>query len=259
MHTPPTGFGRAELSGPLWPRSLWRLAPGSARKSPGGVGQLGGQQTGVLEHHMGQLPEQVVEDDQSPERAATAGSTLSDHTTCSASSDGGSAAGPQPQPGQPPRLRPAQEVGADRVIGGADGDQHVALPGQAVAGRRRIGTLEVHAGQGPLADDDRDARTRRRGDGRATATEGKRTTWWPRPRSAGPGSGRPGPARRERPAPSSPRAGATLAFPLAREASRDGDISLARTIPWPARGPGGRRWRPGPGPGRHRWEAPPGG
>jgi hypothetical protein len=150
-------------------------------------------------------------------------------------------AGPrsQPDPGQPPGLGPAQQVGRRPVVGRAHGQQDVAGPGQQPHRRHHVRPSTLTAGSARLPT--------------MTGWTNSTATWRP---CAG-HSGRHAPHRGAgREAPGQRQGGA------ARSSGRPSPVRRAVAIHGRHHAPAppiasSRPWRPGRGPGRRRWAAPP--
>ena len=145
------------------------------------------EQPGMLEHDVGQLPQQVIEQDHvaGPGRHRSGRRRPARRRVRRAGRR--AAAQPRARTGQAPGLGPAQQVAGPRVVGRADDEQHVAGPGQQSQCSGQVRSLDVHRRAAPVCRRSPDARTRPPHGGRGRATAAPRTTWWRRRRTGGPG------------------------------------------------------------------------
>ncbi len=113
----------------------------------------------MLEDHVGELPEQVVQDHHGArpgQRPRVALPGLGPHDVIGMTGRR-APPGSHPDAGEPPRRRSLQEVDRGLVVGGADRQEHVAGPAQQPQGGADVEDLavQVHGGQRPFAHHDR--------------------------------------------------------------------------------------------------------
>src|SRR5690606_21225550 len=130
------------------------VGAGDAHPAGAVAAGVGGEQAGVLEADVGELPQQVVAEHE-PAGGGGERVVLVDPQHVVGGAGRGPGAVADPQRGGAPGGGAAHDRPYPRVAGGGDGDDHVAGPYREAGLADRVGAGERDRGQRAFADDDR--------------------------------------------------------------------------------------------------------
>ena len=109
----------------------------------------------LVEWHMRQFPEQVIEKDDVARAGRQAGVSPLEPDDVFGPPTEGSRPGPDPYSGQTPRLGPLEEIERACIVGRAHGQQDIAGSGQEAHGLPGSCAVDAYGGERTLPDDDR--------------------------------------------------------------------------------------------------------